>query len=256
MNLETKTVHPAEVKFDDEAGSVRAVFATLNVKDSDGDVTLPGFFGDQKVAIAESHDRSKLVGKGRIYESGDTVVMEGKYFLETIQGEQSYLTAKAMGDLQEWSYGFYIEKGGVRNGMHNDEAVRFLTPKEDGTPGAMVAEVSTVLVGAGVGTHTASIKSSQEGSRFVEQAETVAKAAEMLLIRATEIRDMRAEKGKGLGDEAVAKLLTLQERFFAVAEMFGGLAPSEPHPHSKLRLQHMVDQAEATLAESLQLIGR
>ena len=36
MQLETKRVTPLEVKFDDEAGSVMAVFATLNVKDSLG----------------------------------------------------------------------------------------------------------------------------------------------------------------------------------------------------------------------------
>ena len=41
---------------------------------------------------------------------------------------------------------------------------QILQPKDDGSPGARVAEVSTVLVGAGVGTHTVSIKSDKKAT--------------------------------------------------------------------------------------------
>lgn len=236
------------MKFDDDAGTVTAVFATLNAKDSDGDVTLPGFFGEQKVAIAESHDRAKIVGKGRIYEDGDKAVLEGRYFLDTIQGKESYLTAKNMGDLQEWSYGFYIEEGGAKLGQHEGENVRFLTPKDDGTPGAMVAEVSTVLVGAGVGTHTTALKS-HDSLRFVEQAEQVAKAVEMLVVRATEIQDIRSEKGMTLGAEAVAKLHDVSTRIEASLSMLGGLTATEETNDGAQWLK-----AEAVLAQSERLL--
>lgn len=253
MELETKTAHPMDVKFDDEKGTVRAVFATLNVKDSDGDVTRPGFFGKQRVAIAESHDRSKLAGKGHIFESGDDVILEGKYFLETIQGRESYLTAKAMGDLQEWSYGFYIEEGGAKRGTHEGEAVRILQPKDDGTPGAKVAEVSTVLVGAGVGTHTTSIKS-HDGQRFVEQAEQVAKAVEMLVVRSNEIQQMRSEKGGQMGAEAVAKLLDVKTRIEAALSMLGDL--TIPDENTTPDYESLLLGVPSALAESDRLLGR
>lgn len=250
MNMDIKTVQPAEAKFDDDAGTVTAVFAKMNVVDLDGDVTLPGFFGTQDVAIADAHDRAKLVGRGTIREDGDTAVFDGKFFLETIKGREAYLTTKAMGDLQEWSYGFYIKNGGARLGTLDGRDVRFLQPLENGDAGVKVAEVSPVLVGAGIGTHTVSMKA--EGLRFVEQAEQVAQAAEMLFTRATEIHDMRAEKGKQLGDDAVARLLNVKTRLEAVATMMSDLtSPPDPVDTSTLGFGSAID----TLHESQQLLG-
>jgi len=249
MDLETKQISPT-VKFDDDTGQVSAVFATLNVVDKDGDVTLPGFFGVQDVALAWAHDRSRLVGKGRISESGDHAVMNGKFFLNTYEGEQAYLTTKAMGDLQEWSYGFYIAKGGAEHGTHNGQSVRFLQPLDDGQPGAKIAEVSPVLVGAGEGTHTVGIKS--EKLRFVEHAEKIANETELLVARAGEIHNLRTEKGKQLGDEAVASLLNVKTRLEHAASMIGDLA-SPPIDASLPTLSMM--SASKTLAESRTLIG-
>lgn len=220
-----KAINPTEVKFDDEAGTVQAVFATLNVIDKDGDVTLPGFFGSQEVAIAWAHDRSRLVGKGRISEAGEKAILSGTFFLETEAGKEAYLTTKAMGDLQEWSYGFYILEGGSSIGQKDDRRVRFLQPKDDGSPGSEVAEVSPVLVGAGEGTATIGIKS--DGLRFVDQAEQVAQAVELLLGRAGEIAEMRSEKGKTLGDEAVAKLISVKTRIENAATQLGDLVSAQ-----------------------------
>ena len=64
LELAVKEFAPTEFKFDDAEGTVTAVFARLNVKDADGDVTLPGYFGTQHVAIADAHDRTKIVGRG------------------------------------------------------------------------------------------------------------------------------------------------------------------------------------------------
>lgn len=254
MAIVKKHSAPLEVKFDDDAGSVRAAFARFNVKDSDGDVTLPGFFGEQEVAIVESHDNTKRVGRGRIFEDGDLAVLEGKYFLDTQQGRESYLTAKNMGDLQEWSYGFYLEDGGFRFGEHDGKQVRFLQPKDDGSPGARVAEVSTVLVGAGVGTHTVSIKS--EGLRFVDQAEEVAKAAELLIARASEIQAIRASKGKTLGTDAVERIRKAMSRLEAVASMMDSIVAESVEETTTEGLDLGVLSARRVLAESQALTRR
>jgi hypothetical protein len=227
VETEVKSLSPSEVKFDDDAGTVTARFATLNVKDHDGDVTLPGFFGKQAVAIAWAHDRSRLVGKGVIREDGDAAYFDGKFFLDTFDGKQAYLTTKAMGDLQEWSYGFHLKRDGYKMGTFDGSQVRLLTPTPDGQPGAKVAEVSPVLLGAGLGTATVGIKS-HSGLRFVDQAELVAQQAELLFSRAEEIAAMRAEKGKSLGDEAVARLLNVKSRLESAAIMLSDLAIEQP----------------------------
>jgi len=228
--LETKQTPITELKLDDDAGTVKAVIATMNVIDKDRDVTLPGFFGTQDVAVAWAHDRSRLVGKGRIVEQGDAAVFDGKFFLDTIEGEQAYKTVKNMGPLQQWSYGFNVLDGGSKSGQHDGQSVRFLTPRQDGSPGVKVAEVSPVLVGAGEGTLTVNIKA--EGLRFVDQAEQVAQAVELLYARADEISELRAEKGTALGDEAVARLLEVKTRLVAAAEMFGSLIDPPPPDHT------------------------
>lgn len=224
--MELKTFNVKDVVFDDDAGTVSAAIATLGVVDKDGDVTLPGFFGEQETAIAHAHDRSKVGGKGRIYEDGDLAVFTGTYFLETIEGREQYLTAKAMGDLQEWSYGFHLYDDGSEIGDFDGRRVRFLKARKDGSPGARIAEVSTVLVGAGEGTRTLAMK--DHGLRFVEQAEQTAQAVELLLGRAEEIAALRAEKGTTLGDEAVARLLDVKTRLAHAADMFGTLTTPEP----------------------------
>lgn len=246
--LAIKGFVPTEFKFDDDAGTVTAVFARFNVKDADRDVTLPGYFGKQEVAIADSHDRTKIVGRGSITEQTDVAVLAGKYFLETVKGKEAYLTTKAMGDLQEWSYGYRILEGGSKLGTFKGDDVRFLQPKDDGTPGVDVHEVSTVLRGAGVGTRTTSIKS--QGLRFVDQAEQVATAAELLFTRAEEIKQMRAEKGSTLGDEALARLVVVKTRLQNVATMLTDLTYEPVVDHSLLLMS-----ARRTLARSIEYIG-
>ena len=228
-----KAVQATDVKFDDAKGTVTAVIATMGVVDKDGDVTLPGFFGEQDTAIVWAHDRSHLIGKGRIFEDGDEAKFDGAFFLDTIEGREKYLTTKAMGTLQEWSYGFRLKEGGYSFGDHDGRQVRYLQPNPvDKSPGTDVDEVSPVLVGAGEGTRTLAMKS--EGLRFVEQAEQVAVAAELLYARADQIKTLRADDGKQLGAEAVARLLEVKTRLEGVAEMFGTLADAPPEPDPAL----------------------
>ena len=247
--LELKGFTPTEFKFDDDAGTITAVFARFNTMDRDRDVTLPGYFGKQDVAIADAHDRTKIVGRGTITEQTDVAVLTGRFFLETQKGKEAYLTTKAMGDLQEWSYGYRILEGGSKMGTFKGDDVRFLQPKDDGTAGVDVHEVSTVLRGSGVGTHTTSIKS--DGLRFVDQAEEVARSAELLIARAEEIKQMRAEKGSTLGDEALARLLVVKTRLESVATMLTDLAYQAPVVDHSL----LFASVGRTLARSSEYIG-
>lgn len=133
-------------------GEFTAVFATLGVKDLDGDVTIPGAFQEgQEVRIARwGHNWGDLpVGKGTIHADEKEAWVEGQFFLDTQGGQEHYKTVKALGDLQEWSYGFDILED--EPGEVNGEPVRFLKSLD-------VFEVSPVLLGAGIDTRTEAIK--------------------------------------------------------------------------------------------------
>jgi hypothetical protein len=156
-----------EIKDVTPQGIVVAAFSTLNVIDKDGDVTLPGFFGQQETAMVPAHDwRSVPLGKGTIKEIGDKAVAELKMNLD-LQAAKDWHSAllfdlKNGRPLQEWSYGFTILPGGSSPGEFNGKQVRFLRPTPEGGPGARVHEVSPVLVGAGEMTGTLAAKSAKE----------------------------------------------------------------------------------------------
>ena len=79
--------------------------------------------------------------------------------MDTEAGKEAYKLAKAMGDLQEWSFGFRINdyevKGYMEEGMEDEIEARYL---KDLT----VYEVSPVLVGANRETYTLAIKSGED----------------------------------------------------------------------------------------------
>jgi HK97 family phage prohead protease len=146
---ETKTLRSVEVK-DAEQGIVEAIFATLNVKDSDGDVTVPGAFEDGAPTRISAYGHATWggalpVGKGTIHEEGDVAICRAQFFMNTQPGRDTFLTIKEMGDLQEWSYGFDILES--EEAEHEGEKVRVLKK-------LAVFEVSPVLLGAGVDTRT------------------------------------------------------------------------------------------------------
>jgi HK97 family phage prohead protease len=145
-----------ELKEEGEPGEFQAVFSTFNVIDKDGDVTLPGAFEDgQKVRISYwGHRWQDLpVGKGTIGADDDKAWVDGKFFLDTEAGLETYKTVKNLEDLQEWSYGFDIVDSEM--GKHDEQDVQFLKR-------LTVHEVSPVLLGAGIGTGTTSIKNEKE----------------------------------------------------------------------------------------------
>lgn len=147
---------PIELKEDGDPGSFRAVFATFNVIDHDGDVTLPGAFTEgQKVRIAYWGHRWRdlPVGKGAIHQDEEKAWVDGQFFLDTAGGEETYKTVKNLGDLQEWSYGFDVEESRMGTFLADmqERDVQFLEK-------LTVYEVSPVMLGAGIGTGTETIK--------------------------------------------------------------------------------------------------
>jgi hypothetical protein len=143
---------PLSLKLDGQAGEFIATFSTLNVIDLDRDVTLPGAFKDgQAVRIAQwSHNWGALpVGKGIIHADTDRAWVEGSFFTDTTHGMDTYRTVKQLEDLQEWSYGFEVLDSSP--GEFEGQPVRFLRALD-------VIEVSPVMLGAGIGTHTDTIK--------------------------------------------------------------------------------------------------
>lgn len=153
MTLEKKQYQGTfTVKADDEEkGTFEAVFATLNVVDSDGDVTVPGAFGKQSVMIEPwNHNYQQLpVGRGAIEERDHDAVVAGKFFLDTASGKEHYQVVKEMGEGQEWSYTFYILE--AEYGTFDGKDVRFLKKMD-------VVGVGPVSRGAGVDTRTTVIK--------------------------------------------------------------------------------------------------
>lgn len=163
MTTETKAaehetkVFALEIK-DADKGLIEATFSTFGVKDHDKDVTLPGAFEDgAKVAISAYGHRSWMgempVGRGKIRVEGDRAILDGKFFMSTDRGRETFETVKQMGDLQEWSYGFdVLETGEVTQDLR-EKGVRRVLKK------LKVFEVSPVLRGAGIGTGTLVAKS-------------------------------------------------------------------------------------------------
>lgn len=196
--MDTKNLSHFEVK-DEAAGEVVAVFATLNVIDSDGDVTLPGAFESGASVRISAYGHTSWegvlpVGKGTIREVKNEAILDGKFFLDTVAGRDTFTVVKELGALGEWSYGY--DPVEFSFGEFEGQQVRFLKKQK-------VHEVSPVLLGAGVGTRTVSAKS---GLKFAQHIEAVLADLAALRDRAADVVALRAEKGKGISDET-AELL-------------------------------------------------
>lgn len=202
--MNTKTFSRVEIK-DADKGEVVCVFSTLNVLDSDDDVSLPGSFeSGAKVAISSyghgsSYGRALPVGKGSIRETKTEALMEGAFFMDTQAGKETFTVVKSLAedDLGEWSYAYDATE--YSYGEHDGQQARFLKQQK-------VHEVSPVLVGAGINTRTLAAKS---GMKFGEHIEAVVADFDALTVRAAEVMALRAEKGKAIADVSAAHLARL-----------------------------------------------
>ena len=167
--MQTKQHAGAQVKTIGE-GTARVAFAQLHVVDHDGDYTLSGAFQPgQKVKVCQTgHAHGALpAGAGTIVgeEPGpdDTMwaVADLKLFLNTQAGRETYETIKALhdaGHTQEWSYGYdVLDAGPIHVDGKHANALKRLS----------VYEISPVLRGAGIGTHTLDVKSADKHAVYL-----------------------------------------------------------------------------------------
>jgi HK97 family phage prohead protease len=170
----------SEVKAEGDAGYVEAVFSTFDVIDHDNDVTRKGAFEQDAPVRVSAYNHASWggalpVGRGSITSDDSKATFAGQFFMGTTPGRDTFETVKAMGDLGEWSYGFDIIKSS--EGEHDGKSVRFLEELK-------VHEVSPVLLGAGVGTHTVVAKAKQVKDLSDEElAEQALEACKALLDR-------------------------------------------------------------------------
>lgn len=236
--MQTKNLKSFAV-LDDAAGEVEAVFATLNVVDSHGDLTRTGAFDPEDVRISayghESWYGQLPVGRGAIEERGDEAIFKGAFFMNTTAGRDTFNVVTAMGSLQEWSYGFDVLESSY--GEIDGKAVQFLDKLK-------VHEVSPVLIGAGVNTRTLGVKG--EGMKLSEQATAVVAAADDLLTRVGSVVALRAEKGKtGIGSDAAAALVKLEDTLTTLGELVAKASESSDEQNPEL--------ADALAAEMLRI---
>ena len=155
-----------EMKGEGEAGLATARFSTLNVRDHDGDVTLPGAFGTQTVLLADwAHDsRSPSIGRADIREEGDQALGDIRFNLKMMRGNEAYQSIAMSQELQEWSYAYQIPEGGAYQGDFEGQQVRFLKTVK-------VIHLSPVEQGAGINTATLDIKSFYDQPEFAKAVE-------------------------------------------------------------------------------------
>jgi HK97 family phage prohead protease len=164
MKMEKK-IYDTKLEFKEDAdqtGQFRALFSRFNNIDKQGDITLPGAFEEGapiKIAYWGHRWENLPVGRGEIHQDDEKAWVDGRFFLDTEAGLETYKTIKALGDLAEWSYGFEV-----------------LDSAEDKVDGKKVRvlkklktfEVSPVFIGAGNNTQTLAIKSEDDSSLDVE----------------------------------------------------------------------------------------
>lgn len=190
----------------DDEGALEAVFSTFGVVDRDGDIVEAGAIPDgQAVPMVWAHDWTKPIGRGVVETDITRAVFRGNLFLDTTAGNDAYTTIKAMGDLQEYSWGFMVLDADY---VERDAAfVRVIKRVE-------LFEVSPVLVGAGRNTGTLSIK---HGQPFSDHADAVQAAVADYVARSRSLADLRLKEGRTLSTAN-------RERLQAIADALGSAA--------------------------------
>lgn len=229
--MKTKGMRRFEIK-DADKGLVEAVFATFNVVDSDGDVTIPGAFEDGLVVPISSYGHRSWqgalpVGKGAIRQTDTEAILDGRFFMDTPDGAATFSVIKALleDELGDWSYGY--DAMDYSFGEFEGQQVRFLRKQK-------VHEVSPVLIGAGVNTRTLAAKSGV-GTKFSEEGESVLADLDAFLERAEEVVAMRRAKGKQLGMESTELLGQVAERLKRIDAVLNAPDPQQELERELLR---------------------
>lgn len=149
---EYKAFVPSEFK-SATRGSAQFVIGTTGVIDSDGDVVMAGAIGTQVATVLPAHRWDALpLGKARISEQDDHIFADVQ-FNPTPDAQAWYEAIKWDFEnppaVQQYSWGY--EPTRSRPGDFNGRKARFLQS-------LTIYEVSPVVIGASVGTHTAMVK--------------------------------------------------------------------------------------------------
>lgn len=249
MEPEAKTL-TLQLKSDGNEGDFAATFATLNVVDHHGDVTVPGAFTDGKAVLigGYQHDMMSLpVGKGVIRADETRAWVDGSFFLDTAPGKDTHATVKAAGDLMEWSYIFNVQAAdyGQFDTGKGVVDVRFLKQLD-------VWSVDPVLKGAGIGTGTDSIKGFTRGLTFIDHAAGVSGQVDAFLARVKERLAVRSKEGRQLSTANMEKLAGLAESLHASAACLEQMC-ADASPPKAIDLQHefLTFQRNLSLASGL-----
>jgi len=211
LDIERKSFR-SEFKAGKDEGGFTCQFATFDVIDHDGDVTLKGAFPEGREILVSAYQHGSWmgalpVGKAIVHEQTGEAIAEGQFNLQMASGRETYESVKFTGDLQEWSYGFRVLEAGTDAeldayaGEHEGARPMRIIKKVD------VFEVSPVLKGAGIGTATLDIKS---GLTYAEHSEAVLATVTEWAERTKSLADLRRKDGRDLSPanrERIVKLL-------------------------------------------------
>ena len=213
-----------------------SVFSVFNEMDSDGDVVMPNSiksgYGDNGVAMVWAHDWKTPIGRGVIEQDGDKATFKGQFIMDTQAGKDAFNTVKAMGDLQQWSFGYEVldyENGTYQKDSETPTDARYLKELN-------VWEVSPVLVGANQNTFTVGVKEDKDkdveakseehtekelsGLTLDEQSDDLLIKLSELLSRFKELTALRLGKEKELSKKSATLIEEVQD---ALQEAFQDL---------------------------------
>jgi hypothetical protein len=183
---EFKVFTALEVK-DASKGEVRAVVATMGVVDREGDIIMPTAIksGTNVIVSSYGHDAvygNRPVGKGVLGVKDGQAIFDGRLFLNTSDGRDTFEVLKEMGSAQEWSFGFMVMGEEVPNDMQKKQGARRVLTKLD------AFEVSPVLMGAGIGTQTLGVK-----AVVGEQADGAGEAPSVAVVEAVPVVETKVD---------------------------------------------------------------
>ena len=261
----SKNLQHKEVKLtttNEVEGKVEAVFSVFNEIDSDGDVVRPNSiksgYGDRGVAMVWAHDWKDVIGRGQIIQEQDRAVFKGQFIMDTERGRDAFNTVKAMGDLQQWSFGYEVmesENGTFKKDNEEEVEVRYLNEVK-------VWEVSPVLVGANQNTETVLVKEQSDieeikeptGTRFSTDVDELLIKLSAVLKRAKELTALRISKEKLLSDGSTEVLSELQDSLQEVYQDIDSLldvAGAESEDKEELDDTTILLETEKVLLETM-----
>jgi hypothetical protein len=164
----------------DGTGEFRATIARLTmadgapVVDREGDAYIgPQAFPRGKTVLVSAYQHKSWegalpVGYATIGANQHTAWATGRLLRETAGGEQTYLTLKSLsaaGVSSEWSFGYDV----LDASTDFNEIRQFAPGAKRILKSLDLLEISPVLVGAGIGTATESIKAQDAYEKFMRQ---------------------------------------------------------------------------------------